>query len=291
MRRPFALSALITLAAACSGSGPVPLERYCEEYAKVTCAAADHCGCLDDLTRQYCTSFQASECQDDVVAPVQSGTRSYDAAEAGRCLSGLRGVLGDCSVEGDYWPEACDRMLVGLVPAGQACAGDDECVPPLECQSSVCTAMPGDGQPCLEGSYCAADLYCGEDDSCHVPRGRGGACPEGDEACADDLYCDSRTTTCQPMLGSGESCAHASWACGEDLYCSPATSTCKPDPGAGGDCADSSGTCAEGFYCDGAMVCQATKPGGAACADDEECRSYDCADGACSDATATCPFM
>jgi hypothetical protein len=284
------LSAIITLAAACSGSGPIPLEEFCARYAETLCDAAERCGCLSDLEVTYCPTYLAGECQDNVVAPVQSGTRAYDEAAAGHCLGGYRSMLSDCSVEGDSMPEACDTMLVGVIPAGQGCESDSDCQPGLECHSSACTAMPGQGDPCLDSSYCAEDLFCADDGRCEAPRGRGEACPEGGEACADDLYCDSATTTCQPPLGAGASCAADSWACGDGLYCAEATSTCTRYPGSGGDCAASSGQCAEGLYCDATDRCQAQKNAGEACTDDAECKSDDCTNSVCAGA-GTCGFM
>ena len=65
--------------------------------------------------------------------------------------------------------------------------------------------------------------FCGDDDLCHPERTAGQGCPEGDEACADDLYCDNRTDTCAPYIGSGGECGHATWACDDDLYCSETT--------------------------------------------------------------------
>jgi hypothetical protein len=283
--------ASITALAACSGSGPVPLEEFCGRYAETLCHAAQRCDCLSDIEATYCPTFMASQCQDDVVTPVQSGQRAYDAAAAGHCLGGLSNILGDCAVDGDHYPDSCDTMLVGLIPEGQGCESGSECAPPLECHESACTAMPGAGKPCLQEIYCATDLFCADDGTCDSPRGRGAACPEGGEACGDDLYCDSTTTTCQPPLGVGDSCAADSWACGEGLYCSEATTTCTRYPGAGGDCAASSGECADGYYCDATETCAPLKESGAACTDDAECQSDDCTSGACASGTGTCEFM
>jgi hypothetical protein len=200
-------------------------------------------------------------------------------------------VLSDCSVDGDQLPDACDQMLVGMIPAGQGCESDGDCQPGLECYQSACTAMPGAGDLCLDEIYCAADLFCAEAGTCQSLRGRGGACPEGGEACADDLYCDSITTTCQPPLDAGDSCAADPWACGEGLYCAETTSSCTRYPGAGGDCAASSGQCADGLYCDGAMKCQPQKGAGEACSDtDEQCLSDTCTNGVC-EGGSTCEFM
>jgi hypothetical protein len=290
MRSLFLASVVAVLG--CSGAGPIALEDFCAEYAQTLCDAAERCDCLSDLEKTYCPTFLASECQDDVVAPVQSGTRAYDAAAAGHCLAGYRAVLANCAIdENDALPDDCDRMLVGLTPAGQGCESDSDCQPGLACHESACTAMPGAGDACLEQIYCAEDLFCAEAGVCATPRGRGGACPEGGEACADDLYCDSVTETCQPPLGEGDSCAADAWACADGLYCADATSKCARLPGAGGDCGASNGECADHFYCDGDMKCQPQKDAGEACYDnDEQCLSGTCTDGVCEGA-GTCEFM
>jgi hypothetical protein len=261
----------------------VPIGDYCDEYAGITCEAAERCGCLEGVPVSFCLAYQADECQGDVIDPVEAGRYAYDALEAGRCLAAMRSMLRDCTGESLYWPDACDDMLVGLVPEGGACDGDSECAGDLECYSDACTRLPREGEACLAGSDCASGHFCGDDVLCHRNRGAGQPCPEGDTACEDDLYCDSRTTTCEPYLGAGESCAHDAYACDDDLYCSPATSTCRPVPGAGGDCADSSGECADGSYCDVDDVCRAQRGGGQPCTEDEQCLSWECADGTCTE--------
>jgi len=291
-----ALGLAAVASAGCSGDdeggGPIPLESYCTRYASVTCDAAARCDCLGGIPVELCRTFQRSECADDVEAPVRAGRRSFDAAAAGDCLAAIGRIIGDCSLDGDDWPGPCDRMFVGLVAAGGDCTDDLDCRAGLECWSDLCTALPREGTACLDGSYCATDHFCGGGGLCHAVRRAGGACPEGGEACADDLYCDTRTDVCAPYVASGGACGHASWACDDDLYCSPATSTCRPVPGVGGDCADSSGDCAEGAYCDALMTCRARLPAGASCADSEHCLSDDCVGGFCEPVSGgDCPFL
>jgi hypothetical protein len=281
------------LIAACSSSpNPVALESYCDEYSRVTCGAAQKCGCLDSLTSAFCPTQMKDECKDEVVTVAQQGKRSYDAAAAGRCLSELDAVLGECSsaLLEERMPGSCDQILVGKVKAGGACGSSEDCAAPLECLTSVCTEMPGENQKCLASSRCAADLYCGADDLCHRPNAQGGACPTGSEACADNLYCDTRTMTCQPPIASGESCAHATSECDDDLYCSSAK-TCAPYPGLGQSCTASSSVCADGLYCDSKKVCQAQLASGATCTGSDQCLSEECSKGVCTTDTNSCPFL
>lgn len=264
------------------GAGPssIPLEQYCERYAQMTCRVAERCDCLGGASMDLCLSFQRAECAQDVEQPVAEGRYAFNPVAAEVCLHQLEAIIADCSLEGAYWPEACDEMLVGQVPEGGDCDSDSECVDSLECYDDQCTALPTDGQACLLGD-CAADHFCGDDGRCHRERGPGQPCPEGAVACASDLYCDSRTETCERYLGAGQSCAHDSGACDDDLYCSTTSQICKPYPGSGQSCADSGGDCDDDLYCDDAQICQPQRPGEAPCTDDEQCLSWDCLEGHC----------
>jgi hypothetical protein len=293
--RVFPVLALLAAAAACSGagggSGPVAFEDYCSEYAAVTCSAADKCGCLVTYSVDLCRTYMGMECRDEVEEPVERGVMAYDASLGGACLGGLRALLGDCSLEGDDYPEACERMLTGIVPEGGLCGDSDECSGDLECTSDLCTHMPGPGEACADMA-CASDTYCGDDQVCHPYKGLGEDCSDASWTCDDDLVCDTRTYTCRPYLGPGESCSHDPYACDDDLYCSPSSQTCRPYPGSGQDCADSGGECADGLYCDAGNLCRPQKDGGEACIEDRECLSWECVDDFCgTDEWGNCPFL
>jgi len=273
------------------GGAPVPFARYCDEYAEMACGVAETCDCLDGYSVQLCQSFMRAECVDDVETPVNSGRVRYLSNQGGLCLAGLYSVARDCVVSDfEDWPVACDLMLEGLVPAGQACDDDQECLPGLECHGDVCTDMPGEGQACDQGS-CEEDHFCGADDLCHGYRVAGQPCPEGDYACDSGLYCDTRSDICAPYIGSGGDCAHDEYACDDDLYCSPASQTCRAYPGSGQSCDDSGGDCADDHYCDAAELCQAQQGAGGACTDDEQCLSWDRVGNLCEpDSPDSCPF-
>jgi len=286
---------LFAVIAACSGAGgslgPVAFEDYCNDYAAITCSAADKCGCLGTYSVDLCETYMGMECRDEVEEPVERGVMAYDAALGGACLGGLRALLGDCSLEGDDYPEACESMLTGLVPEGSLCEGDDECVEGLDCYNELCTNLPKAGEACVDYT-CDSDTYCGNDQLCHPYKRAGEDCSDSTWTCDDDLYCDTRTYTCSPYLGPGESCSHDRYACDDDLYCSPSSQTCRPYPGSGQSCADSDGQCADGLYCDAGGLCRPQKAGGEPCTEDEECLSWDCVDGFCeADEWGNCPFL
>jgi len=270
-------------------STPVAFENYCAEYAKIGCAAAVQCDCLGSVGTDLCETYLRAECRGDVEEPVEAGRMSYDAALGGSCLAQIEAIVGDCSLDGDDYPAACDDMLIGQVTEGSACDEDAECVGALECSDDVCARMPMNGEPCLDFS-CAEDHSCGEDELCHVDAPLGGSCANG--VLCQDGYCNEQSFTCERDLAVGESCAHATWACDDDLYCSTATSTCAPYPSVGESCVDSSEVCVDDAYCGTDGTCHAQQGVGGTCSDDEECLSYDCVNSSCvEDAEPDCPFL
>jgi hypothetical protein len=297
-RRPAWLAAgLIVLASssACGGGGaePVGFDTYCDTYARIACDFAQRCDCLAGATVEICRTVMGNECANDVEAPVNDGSRTYDDAAAGDCLAWYRSMLSTCTLGDLEGGEACDRMLVGTHPENGSCDESGDCLPGLDCYHGRCARMPTAGEACLDGTTCAEDLFCADDERCTAYRGQGGPCPEGDLACADGMYCDNRTTTCELLLPNGEDCRHDNAACADDLYCSIVNGVCQPYPSAGGDCGDSSGACADGFWCeDASRTCQAVLPDGAVCTDDEQCLSESCPTGTCAPAPDdSCPIF
>jgi hypothetical protein len=279
---------------ACGGesAAPVSFADYCDRYAQVTCDFARRCDCLHGATIEMCRAVMGNECATDVETPVNDGRQAYDAEQGGACLAGLQSVLGSCTPDYDAYPDACDRMLVGLLGEGRSCDGSDECVPGLDCYNGRCIDPPAAGEACVDGSYCPGSMFCGADELCHAPRGAGQPCPEGDQACADEMFCDNRTTTCEPLLHSGAPCMDFGGVCADGLYCSLASGNCTPIPGNGGDCGDSSGECASGLYCDAAgRVCRPQLPAGQPCTDGDQCLSGDCTGDVCAAPSSdSCPF-
>jgi len=267
----------------------VPQERYCDEWAEMACELAERCDCLGGYGVELCITYARMDCADEIEAPVQSGRVTYDAHAAGRCLSASYDIARDCSLEGARWPDACDQMLTGAVPQGGYCEGDQECISPLECYDDACVALPQAGQACHPEYSCAMDLYCGSSGLCETYKPQGQSC--ADAYCDDDLYCDSRTDTCQPYLGTGQDCSYDTYACDDDLYCESATQTCRPYPSWGQPCADPYEDCADDLYCDSDKVCRPQGQGGARCSDSRECLSWECNGEVCEpDENDICDF-
>ena len=310
----------VTLPAPAVGPA-VQVTQYCDRYAQVGCAAASACGCLASVggNLALCDAYVKGKCADEVAGPVAAGAYTFDPARAGQCLAAAQQIVADCVIDDRdvllYLASHCEDFLAGARRAGDACADDGECLAPLACHDDVCTALPTDGRPCLDGSTCADDCYCDPQDVCHTIVRSGGSCADASYACADDLYCDSRSSTCQPAIAQGQACAHATyactgdrycdsrtdtcappiasglpcghatWACADRLMCDAASETCRPYPGVGQSCANSAGSCADHLYCDDAAVCRQAGPNGAACTSDDACLSENCDGGACASST------
>jgi hypothetical protein len=291
MRRAVCLVAVAMWGAGCSeeeGYPPVQQDEFCDAWARTTCDALVRCGCIGGVEVDMCPVFAADYCVDDFMGGMGSDRYEFRPAIAGNCVGETGRLLSDCVIDDSdgFLGWSCYEVFEGIVDEGGACDVDDECVDGLECWADVCTRMPAQGQACLDGWECGEDLYCADGDVCRMPGGAGASCPEGDIACADELWCDPETDTCRPYLGSGGDCSAASWACADDLYCSDTTNLCTPYPTGGMSCADSWEECADGWWCDAGLVCQAQLPDGAACTDDEQCGSWDCPDGYCLGDTA-----
>lgn len=272
---------------------PVAFELYCDRFAEIVCDAALACDCIDHNSHDECLFFvRATECEDDVEEPVNEGRVSFDQVQAGWCLAGLRIILADCSLDDDRWPQACDRLLIGIVAEGDECDDDDECTAGLDCHHDKCSRLPGQGDQCGgEDQICASDLNCADDSTCHPYGKTNDPCGDG-VYCDDDLYCDPRTNSCQPMLTVGTDCGHDEYACDDDLYCSPSTGKCAAYPSSGGDCQDSGGDCDDDLYCGSEGTCLPQQPSGTDCTDDEQCLSWECEEAKCTadDDDDFCPF-
>lgn len=266
---------------------PIAFADYCDRYAQMTCDVARTCDCLAGTGHATCVTYQTVACREDVEPPVEEGRRRWDAAAAGQCLAELEAIAADCSLSDAYWPEACDAMEVGIVPANGACESDRDCAGGLACAGGVCRTLPGDGEPCDAEYGCADEDFCGDDGLCHAYRGPGGACPEGSRACADELTCNPSTETCEPYRGEGESCADAPSACDSELGCAPATQTCEPYPSAGASCVETD-RCREGVYCGADGLCHDEKVEGVACAGDDECATGHCDGQRCAAESDVC---
>jgi hypothetical protein len=75
-----------------------------------------------------------------------------------------------------------DLTCDALVPAGEPCTSDDQCV---------------------SAHYCASD---GAERTCAPQLGMGGTCDAFTNACAEGNYCDSTNSMCAPKKPAGQAC-------------------------------------------------------------------------------------
>ncbi|HVY40263.1 MAG TPA: hypothetical protein VHM31_20125, partial [Polyangia bacterium] len=157
--------------------------------------------------------------------------------------------------------EPCD--LQGNPPVG--CTGQLVCVPKDRTQTAgTCTALPGAGQPCLDGpaARCATGLGCrlstadgGRSLICAAP----GLC--GTLTCAPTEYCYEApgvSLRCLPYAALGEACSfrvpEGDKSCVDGLFCT-GTTTVTSDAGTG-----FRGTCHPavdlGEACDAVHICR-----------------------------------
>lgn len=266
-----------------AATGPESLDAFCEDYAQMSCEAAQRCGCFEAGAFGACLAQAQGDCLEWLLPARAAGRIDYDRAQGGQCLAQLEAVYADCVVGWTEQAGACQDMLVGTVPENGACVAEEECAGELLCLDGKCLALPGDGLACHEQFGCAMDAFCGDDKICHTRRALGEQCPDGWDACEVGLYCEPASHTCRPLLGAGASCAGAEWACEPDLYCKSAGKTCAPYAAEGQSCADSE-MCQPPWYCGDDKVCRARLPADAPCTTGDQCKSGSCVDGHCEPA-------
>ena len=115
---------------------------------------------------------------------------------------------------------------------GDGCAaGSAGCGPNLDCVNAVCSAAPGEGQPCSTSTLCASGLYCPS--QLGIDAGAGG-----------------NVCTPIPVVGAGASCAlpkQPAWPpqCEAGLQCTG--DVCSPFPSVGSKCPSSG--CGQWLVC------------------------------------------
>lgn len=228
IRLPCSAAVLALVCAALSGC-PGQSRNICEEQVKAFCAYQYRCcedkerieygmyfgsisqyvgyensesECVERNAAYACASAQQT---DDSIA---AGRQEVDRSEFDGCMEDLRAATDECDIEEfltvrgrcgsvDYTKPAVDD--------GDVCALDAECksgdcdveydedgvaedVNDEGFAEGECADAPGEGDDCPD-YFCAAGLYCDEDDmTCKEVGGKGDAC-DYDEECASD-YCD-----------------------------------------------------------------------------------------------------
>lgn len=167
------------------------------------------------------------------------------------------------------------RTCADPLGLGDVCAGDG-CDVGLACAEDECVALPGDGDPCLDGFACDVGLTC-EDGvgTCRPLPALGETCAVGNRFCADGLGCDPNTNTCQEGPGVGQMCLlnPPDYVCADGLGCDFGGdgSVCVTKGDAGDPCTNDR-VCDDGTYCEfSTLLCATYAPIGASCEDGNEC--------------------
>ncbi len=275
--------ALVIAVSACGGDGAreIPLEAYLVETEIAACEASVACGRMPDLETCRAARFHETDpVLASLIAAVAAGRIVYDPLAAGACVDGQRAPCRRSEVgDDDAWRASCERVFVGTVAQGGACAIDPECADLAECIPD-----PGCTFSCCPGS-------CGPPRVPFQPVEIGGACSSSVE-CVDEAYCEAGEPgpggTCTARITEGGSCTDPS-SCAEGLFCvgpSEESETCKRPPGEGQSCAELSLCDRYDNFCDADLTCRRRGRPGDPCvpiSESSSCLDYAaCVSGICA---------
>jgi hypothetical protein len=218
----------------------------------------------------------------------------WSACSSGSCAAALRGVVGaggacvtamECGAGAvcEFGPSTGAAVCPGTciapgTPSGPCTfttASVKTCTPGSYCDGANCQPGYAEGADCSTGGdRCGLGLKChmeaGPIWRCRVTTGVGGSCAT-ENFCADGLYCDDRSLTCQsfPMRPEpiGGNCGSTRF-CGDDAWCDTGTvpATCQARR-TSGNCSTMPTTepqCAVGYGCPSGS-CRPYAEAGAAC--------------------------
>jgi Dickkopf N-terminal cysteine-rich region len=190
-----------------TASTPIPIAEIDAKFTHSVCAKVFSCCDMAERTKFFeafnpvPTTVEECENQFGVLvkfafdswrSSVSAGRASYDENKAGQCIATVDNTA--CSDFDSSGGEVCEAMFAGTVAAGQACAGDFECVQGNYCQGlgapgsqGMCAALPGANEACPDGQ-CADGTYC-KSGTCAALEANGQGCEEP-ENCQSG-YCDA----------------------------------------------------------------------------------------------------
>jgi hypothetical protein len=243
-------------------------------------ALGEFVSCLTDaicdlFDRCDCFFANASTCEaarfelyGDVEAPyldayladaVQAGILTYDAVQAGQCLSFLRAP--NCSVlhdESDLFRTTC-RPFTGTVQSAGVCFTEMECATP----GSRCDQGPCDGAACCAGS-------------CTPPAAINGDCT-AEGLCPPDAHCVQGATARTCLTGEAGSVCNSDGDCDRDHHCTG--NQCRPD-------LDTDELCVRDAQCQAPDRCVGNSLG----IGQGSCRAVDTVNAACEDECLGCLY-
>ncbi len=243
---------------------------YCDPLAALVCGRLADCGCgsllpAESLDLATCMDNYSARCLEayaPVAAAVEGGEARILGDEAQACVALLAASTPDCErPRGAVTQALCPAWFTSDVAIGGDCSfpvcagGQGVCV------AGSCVARPVVGQPCAQGSVCAAGLLCIAD-QCADPVAAGGACAI-DDACAPPLRCVAGA--CAALNDVGGECADAA-GCELGLVCTADACATRP----AGACGDDA-PCGNLNLCATPRRCESRGEAGASCAEDAAC--------------------
>lgn len=223
------------------------------------------------------------------------------------CTGAIEGTIGDggaCSIEEECisgvcnftdCPDACcpGTCVGGTAPdreaeIGELCGEEALCVVGSYCASGMCATLKPADALCLSSTECDYGLGCaGTPRQCKALPKLGETC-SADNTCRDEgQYCNPTTMVCTQVGLPGDACSTTA-RCSVYYDCDPATMQCERGAAVGEACANNSDCFDYGTYCK-VNLCAPLEANGAACTDDDECKSDFCGlSGTCVD-EPSCP--
>ncbi len=282
-----------------AGHEPIPLERFCVEYARAWCDSQFRCGCFAgtivgtpdggrDGGDPACLYDAETLCSQtggplspEVRASIAAGRIVYDPRAARARIDRIESSCDLVTLYGETLRDASSYtlggVLVGQLPIGAACRtvlyGDPiRFVSLPECAGGAC-GNSGCGVYVALGDACDANHFCVDPGAMLDPLG-GSPTPLLRCARAD---ANATSGTCAPLLADGMPCIDFEDC--ESGECPAATHRCRALSGPGSSCANDYdclthrcliGTCGEAPALDGSD-----------CQSGHDCRSQVCRDGVC----------
>lgn len=183
-----------------SSPGAPPLEKgeFLVAFTKGWCEGRVGCCQAQGL------SVDADWCRTEITAAIAShfdvepGITEFDSQAAGDCVAAL-GTWIRCGLEVDEAaPEACDRIIVGKLVAGESCTRGEECAP---------SKKPNFRAYCSSDSAGAAGVCAEMQSDEDAPRtGDVGDACRGSSACRPPLFCNGKAGKCETRHQDGTPC-------------------------------------------------------------------------------------
>jgi hypothetical protein len=191
----------------------ISINDFPQRYAQALCSKNFQCCDASELVGKMmstCVSDNQAVIAiliSEINASQARGRVSYDPNQSGICISSLEAMTCDEFKQGIGGNmAACMAFIMPRVAQGGACTQG------YECTTGNCAGADTSVDPPVEGMCAAAPVLAAVGASCATSE------------CVDNAYCDTATTTCQPLKAAGVACTSDSECINS---CNPTTYTCS----------------------------------------------------------------